>query len=218
MRARAPGRGADPRIELLLEVLDQAFDQKGWHGTTLRGSLRGVTPDEALWRPAPGRHNIWELSVHAAYWKYAVRRRLAGDAASSFPRKPSNWPEVPAVADARAWKKDIGLLEAEHRLLREAVRTLPTGSTRCGGGWRVTRPAPLPASPATGPRCRIALTPGPGKGILACLKASIGYCVRWCAPCPRPGSRTGRRRECGPTLKRFMGWLPTTSITPARFS
>ena len=125
MRARAPGRRTDPRIELLLEVLDQAFDQRGWHGTTLRGSLRGVTPDEALWRPAPGRHNIWELSVHAAYWKYAVRRRLAGDAASSFPRKPSNWPEVPAVADARAWKKDIGLLEAEHRLLREAVRTLP---------------------------------------------------------------------------------------------
>ena len=125
MKARAPGRRTDPRIELLLEVLDQAFDRKGWHGTTLRGALRGLTPVEALWRPAAGRHNIWELAVHAAYWKYAVRRRLAGDAAGSFARKPSNWPEVPAIPDARAWKQDIVLLEGEHRLLRETVRTMP---------------------------------------------------------------------------------------------
>lgn len=125
MNARAAGRRTDPRTELLLEILDQAFDRKGWHGTTLRGSLRGVTPVEALWRPAPGRHNIWELTVHAAYWKYAVRRRLAGDAAGSFARKPSNWPEVPATPDDRAWKRDIVLLEGEHRLLRDVVRTMP---------------------------------------------------------------------------------------------
>lgn len=118
-------QAGDPRIELLLEVLDQAFDQKGWHGTTLRGALRGMTPTEALWRPASGRHNIWELTVHAAYWKYAVRRRLTGDAAGSFPRKPSNWPAVPDVPDAAQWKQDIRLLESEHRMLHEAVRTLP---------------------------------------------------------------------------------------------
>jgi len=125
MSARIRGRAADRRIELLLEVMDQAFDRRGWHGTTLRGSLRGVTPAEALWRPARGRHNIWELAVHAAYWKYAVRRRLAGDAAGSFARKPSDWPEVPTTADPRAWKLDIRLLEAEHRLLREVVRAMP---------------------------------------------------------------------------------------------
>ncbi|HEY0351427.1 MAG TPA: DinB family protein, partial [Gemmatimonadales bacterium] len=67
-------------IDLLLEMLDQAYNQKGWHGTTLRGALRGLTPKDALWRPAPRRHNIWELTLHAAYWKYAVRRRLAGSA------------------------------------------------------------------------------------------------------------------------------------------
>lgn len=125
MTVRAPKRTGDPRIELLLEVVDQAFDRKGWHGTTLRGSLRGVTSEEALWRPAPGRHNIWELTVHAGYWKYAVRRRLAGGATGSFARKPSNWPAVPDTADAAAWKRDIRLLEEEHRLLRDAVCTLP---------------------------------------------------------------------------------------------
>lgn len=125
MTARAANRTGDPRIDLLLEVVDQAFDRKGWHGTTLRGSLRGLTSEEALWRPGPGRHNIWELAVHAAYWKYAVRRRLVGGATGSFPLKPSNWPAVPDNPNAAAWKRDIRLLEAEHRLLRDAVRTLP---------------------------------------------------------------------------------------------
>jgi hypothetical protein len=127
MTARAPRQTADPRIELLLEVLDQAFDRRGWHGTTLRGALRGLTATEALWRPARGRHNIWELTVHAAYWKYAVRRRLDGAAVGSFTRKPSNWPTVPGTPDTAAWKSDIRLLEEEHRILRETIRTLPPG-------------------------------------------------------------------------------------------
>jgi DinB superfamily len=120
---REGGRG-DSRIELLLEVLDQAFDRKSWHGTTLRGSLRGVTPEEAIWRPAPDRHNIWELTLHTAYWKYAVRRRLSGQEMGSFDRKPSNWPEVPEPADIRAWKRDVALLEHEHHQLREVVQTM----------------------------------------------------------------------------------------------
>lgn len=125
MTARASRRSGDGRIELLLEILDQAFDRRGWHGTALRGALRGLTATEALWRPGPGRRNIWELTVHAAYWKYTVRRRLAGGPTGSFARKPSNWPAVPETPDPAAWKLDIRLLEAEHRLLRDAVRTLP---------------------------------------------------------------------------------------------
>ena len=117
-------------IDLLLEMLDQAFDKKGWHGTTLRGALRGVTPEEALWRPAPGRHNVWELTLHAAYWKYVVRRRLAGAAIGSFDRKPSNWPAIPDPADMRAWKRDIAVLEAEHRRLREVVSGLTPAALR----------------------------------------------------------------------------------------
>jgi hypothetical protein len=124
MARRLLPRRADPRIELLLEILDQAFNRKGWHGTTLRGALRGMSPPEALWRPGPGRHNIWELTIHAAYWKYAVRRRIAGQAGLSFERSPSNWPDIPDPADLKAWKGDIALLEAEHAKLRQAVARL----------------------------------------------------------------------------------------------
>jgi len=48
----------DTRVPLLLEVFDQAFRGSSWHGTPLRGSLRGVTAREALLRARPGRHNI----------------------------------------------------------------------------------------------------------------------------------------------------------------
>jgi hypothetical protein len=112
---------ANPLVAMLLEIVDQAFDHKSWHGTTLRGSLRGLTPEEALWRPGPKRHNIWELALHAAYWKYVVRRRLAGEAVGSFERKPSNWPDIPDPANGSAWKRDVGFLESEHRKLREVV-------------------------------------------------------------------------------------------------
>jgi DinB superfamily len=115
---------SNPVIALLLRVTDQAYDQKSWHGTTLRGSLRGVTTEEALWRPAPGRHNIWELALHAAYWKYAVRRRLADAAISSFERRPSNWPAIPDPPDGKAWKRDVTYLDAEHRRLREVIAAL----------------------------------------------------------------------------------------------
>jgi hypothetical protein len=114
----------NPLVTLLLEIVDQAFDHKSWHGTTLRGSLRGLTPEEALWRPGPKRHNIWELTLHTAYWKYVVRRRLAGEAVGSFDRKPSNWPDIPDPPNGSAWKRDVGFLESEHRKLREVVRGL----------------------------------------------------------------------------------------------
>ena len=114
----------DPRISLLLETMDASFDRRGWQGTTLRGALRGLRPADALRRPGPGRHCVWDYVLHCAYWKYAVRRRLQGDAIGSFPRAPADWPEVPARADAKRWKEDVALLVAQHRALRRMVERL----------------------------------------------------------------------------------------------
>jgi uncharacterized damage-inducible protein DinB len=124
---------------LLVELLDQAFERRAWHGVNLRGSLRGVTPAQASWRPGPDRHNIWEIALHCAYWKYAVYRRVAGGIKrGSFPRTPSNWPALPASSDGKAWKADIRLLEATHRTLREAVLERPLASLgHRQGRWRL---------------------------------------------------------------------------------
>jgi hypothetical protein len=109
--------------DVLLTQLDQAYDSKSWHGTNLRGSIRGLTAEQAAWRPQPGRHSIQEIAVHAAYWKYAARRRLTGDKRGSFPLKGSDWfPRNAANADS--WSADIRLLDECHRSLREAVAAL----------------------------------------------------------------------------------------------
>jgi hypothetical protein len=111
--------------EYLLASLRRAYDGRSWHGPNLVGSIRGLTPEEAFFRPGRGRHTVYDLVLHAAYWKYVARRRLTGEKRGSFPVKGSNFfPEpgvkaAPAVAGARA------VLEEAHRALVAAVEALP---------------------------------------------------------------------------------------------
>jgi uncharacterized damage-inducible protein DinB len=124
-------------VSLLLEIVDQAYDRQAWHGTNLRGSIRGLSAQQAAWRPGLQRHNIWETVVHAAYWKYAVRRRILGEKRGLFPLKGSNWFLRPAKNTDNAWRTDVALLEEVHNTLREAIARVPAnrlhrlqGSTR----------------------------------------------------------------------------------------
>jgi uncharacterized damage-inducible protein DinB len=114
----------NPAIASLLAQLDEAFDRRSWHGTNLRGSLRGMSAEQASRRPAPDRHNAWEIAVHAAYWKHAAWRRLTGEKRGSFARAGSNWFASPEPPSAAAWRKDVALLVASHRRLRAAVARL----------------------------------------------------------------------------------------------
>ena len=122
---RVPGSS---EILLLLGMLDEAYSVKTWHGPNLKGSLRGLTATVAAWRPGPKRHSIWEIAVHAAYWKYVARRRLLGERRGSFALKGSNWFARPIDPSEKAWKADLALLDQEHSKLREAVAGLRPGS------------------------------------------------------------------------------------------
>ena len=114
----------NPKIKILLACLDQAYDHKSWHGSNLRGSIRGLTAQEVSWRPTPRRHNIWEIIVHAAYWKYIVYRRLSDEPRGPFPLKGSNWFVRPHESTEAAWKADVTLLADMHVSLRAAVAKL----------------------------------------------------------------------------------------------
>ena len=106
----------------MIELIDEAFFGPSWHGPALLVSLRAVNPEQAAWRPGDDRHNIWEIAVHAAYWKYIARRRLS-DRRERFPLKGSNWFVRPA--EDRTWKEDVKLLVDQHELLRDVVRDMP---------------------------------------------------------------------------------------------
>jgi len=113
-------------IDLLLVALDQAYDHKSWHGTNLKGALRGLTAAEVARRMAPGRPSIHELVVHLAYWKYTVLRQLTNLPRGSFSLKGSNW--FPREnADAVQWKADLTLLDRMQQELRAAVASMKPG-------------------------------------------------------------------------------------------
>jgi hypothetical protein len=115
--------------QLILTLLDEAYEKQTWHGPNLRQAIRGITAKQAAWRPGPGLHNIWEETLHAAYWKYAVRRRIEGGKRGSFALKGSNFfpRPKPGKSNEAAWRADKELLEREHRALRSAIsKVLPT--------------------------------------------------------------------------------------------
>lgn len=133
----------DPQISLLLRMFDEAYNHRAWHGPNLLGTLRGLSAQEAAWRPTEGRHNIWEVAVHCAYWKYAVRRRILGLKRGSFGLKGSNWfPRLDNLTEAR-WKSDLRVLADEHCALREVIVALPAARlkqcTPASGTTRIDR-------------------------------------------------------------------------------
>lgn len=114
----------DEQKKTLLVCLDEAYDRRSWHGTNLKGSVRRIDWRITTLRPQLDRHNISEIVVHAAYWKYAVRRRITGEARGSFPLKGSDWFPRTGPLSAALWREDLALLEAEHRKLRESIEMI----------------------------------------------------------------------------------------------
>ena len=111
-------------LKILMRLVEESYVKKAWHGPNLRGSIRGITLEEAAWRPTPNRHNIWEIVVHCAYWKYVVRRRILGEKKGSFPSKGSNWFKRPVVFTSTALRQDIALLDETHKSMVEAIQLL----------------------------------------------------------------------------------------------
>ncbi len=130
----------DTVIRLIADTI-QPTRGMAWHGgPTPAGALRNVDASAARWRPRPGRHTIWELALHCAYWNYAVRHRLLGTRGPRFPRSPANWPEMPRVGSDSAWTADRALVAEQQGLLVETIRNFPGGKLgrSVGGGKRWT--------------------------------------------------------------------------------
>lgn len=127
-------------LPLLLAALDQAYSKRSWHGPNLRSSVRGLSAEEAGWRPNPGRKSIAEIVVHCAYWKYTVRRRLRGEKRGSFTLPGSNWFSLPEPFAVETWANCLALLDQEHAALRAAVAEFPAAQLHLG-----TSPTSAPA-------------------------------------------------------------------------
>ena len=110
---------------VLLDQLESVYHGKAWHGPTLRGSLRGITAQEASQTLTQSGHSIADIALHCAYWKYSVRRRLLQSPRGSFPWKGSNWFTLPRPLSEEEWKRILHALDEEHEALRLAIESFP---------------------------------------------------------------------------------------------
>lgn len=114
----------DPRIKDVLELLDPPKRFQPWHGgPSLAGCLRGISAEEAYWKPTPERNSVWDLVLHMAYWKYSIIRQLNPEFEKGFERSPANFP---AHGDSeKEWKADKALLKLKHEQLVGEIRKFP---------------------------------------------------------------------------------------------
>lgn len=112
-------------ISCLLDQLDRAFDRRSWHGPNLMAALRGLRGEVLGWRPQPDRHNIAELAVHAAYWKYRAFRLITDAPPRSFELRGSDFLARPRAPTPEEWAADLRLLESWQARVRTAVAALP---------------------------------------------------------------------------------------------
>jgi uncharacterized damage-inducible protein DinB len=107
--------------ERLVAQLNHTYRGPSWHGPTLVELLSDVTAKEALARPVPDVHTIWELVLHTAAWKTAVRKRVSGEPVRL--NGEDDWPPVAGNSE-RAWRDALADLDAAHVALEARVRAL----------------------------------------------------------------------------------------------
>jgi len=121
----------------IVDQLERAFEGEAWHGPSVLESLEGVTWKQALEKPIPGAHSIWELALHITAWEDIVRRRLLGETPDVT--SEVDWPKVEDKSK-EGWAATIQKLKAGHAQLRKVAaqvedqeldaRPTPKASTR----------------------------------------------------------------------------------------
>jgi hypothetical protein len=110
--------------EMIADELDRMNHGGAWHGPAIRETLNGVSAGEAVARPIPGAHNIWEIVLHMTAWADEVGRRLEQDARPLTGE--ADWPAVGPTTETEWEDTRTGLSDA-HRRLRLAIREFPPG-------------------------------------------------------------------------------------------
>ena len=108
-------------VDRLVSQLHHTYRGPSWHGPTLVELLADVPAEEALKRPLPGAHSIWEIVLHSTAWKRAVRRRIDGEAVRL--EAVEDWPEVSGDSE-RVWRDALADLDSAHVALEARVRQL----------------------------------------------------------------------------------------------
>ncbi len=109
-------------VERIADQMQRAFDGNAWCGSSLGQVLADITPEEAAAKPIPQALSIWQMVLHLAAWKGAVRQRIGGERVV-LP-VDGDFPPVPETSE-ETWQETLRLLERRHRELQETIASLP---------------------------------------------------------------------------------------------
>jgi len=109
--------------DLVTDQLETTLVKQAWQAQpSLSEALAGVTAVEAAWKPAPGRHAIWQIVRHLILWKRGIMQALDGDPPDRAALEQTDWQET--SGDERAWQADVDTLLRLSRDLLERARAM----------------------------------------------------------------------------------------------
>jgi uncharacterized damage-inducible protein DinB len=85
-------------------------------------SFKDLSAEHAAWKPAPGRHSIWQILNHICFWREVVVGRLEGKEPAADELERRNF-EEPVDRSDDAWKASLDRFTRSQQLVRGAVES-----------------------------------------------------------------------------------------------
>ena len=108
----------------IADQLHRAFGGDPWHGPPLRDLLAGVTAAQALARPVPSAHTIWQLVLHIDIYLRVTLDAIGGTPLPRLYETQTDWPDITDKSDG-AWNTAVDALFRNAEQLVHAIRVLP---------------------------------------------------------------------------------------------
>lgn len=106
--------------ELLRQIWDESWGQGIWIAPWAK-ALGDLTPEQAAWSPAPGRHSIWQIVQHVCVWREHTMLILHGWTRTIVPPNAEENFRAPAKVGPAEWADMIARLRRTHEQFAAAL-------------------------------------------------------------------------------------------------
>lgn len=104
----------------LHKMWNEQWGENTWFAAWSK-ALGDLTPAQAAWRPAPGKHSIWQVVNHVSFWREYTLRKVDGRPGPGREDIDRENFVSPSSPDAEAWKLTIERLHATHQEIGKLI-------------------------------------------------------------------------------------------------